>query len=132
MFSFAASRECQMGPTLGMDFACMLGVRERGASRVQQPGYSFSLPLYPTRRTRGTALMTTTAIGILLIVLCVLQWATMAALHRHTVQMKALQAQLDRLLDARQGKSPRVVEGSPIRSEYDEPRILHASAEKRA
>ncbi|WIG56916.1 MAG: hypothetical protein OJF61_002704 [Rhodanobacteraceae bacterium] len=42
MFSFAASRECQMGPTLGMDFACMLVVRERGASRVQQPGYSFS------------------------------------------------------------------------------------------
>lgn len=77
--------------------------------------------------------MTTTDIGILLIVLCVLLWAIMAALHRHTVQMRALQAQLDDFLGARQGKSPRVVEGNtPGRSDHDEPRILHASGEKRA
>ena len=77
--------------------------------------------------------MTTTDIGILLIVLCVLLWAIMAALHRHTVQMKALQAQLDELMGARQGKSPRAVEGkTPDRSDRDEPRVLHASGEKRA
>jgi hypothetical protein len=77
--------------------------------------------------------MTTTDIGILLIVLCVLLWAIMAALHRHTVQMKALQAQLDELLDARQAKPSRTVEGNtPGRSDPDEPRVLHASGEKRA
>lgn len=75
--------------------------------------------------------MTTTDIGILLIVLCVLLWAIMAALHRHTVQMKALQAQLDELLAARRGKSPRAVEGN-TRADHDEPRVLHASGEKRA
>jgi hypothetical protein len=78
--------------------------------------------------------MTTTDIGILLIVLCILLWAIMAALHRHTVQMKALQAQLDELLDARQAKSSRSAEGNPPgRSDPDEPRVLHAAAgEKRA
>ena len=77
--------------------------------------------------------MTMTDIGILLIVLCVLLWAIMAALHRHTVQMKALQSKLDELLDARQGRSPRVVESTtPGRNDHDEPRILHASGEKRA
>lgn len=34
--------------------------------------------------------MTPTDIGILLIVLCVLLWAILAALHRHTVQLNAL------------------------------------------
>ena len=79
--------------------------------------------------------MTTTDIGILLTVLCILLWAIMAALHRHTVQMKKLQAQLDELLDARQAKSPRTTEGNtPGRSDLDEsPRVLHAaSGEKRA
>ena len=77
--------------------------------------------------------MTTTDIGILLIVLCVLLWAIMAALHRHTVQMKAMQAQLDELLGARRGKSPHAVEGNtPGRADHDEPRVLHASGEKRA
>jgi len=77
--------------------------------------------------------MTTTDIGILLIVLCVLLWAIMAALHRHTVQMKALQAQLDELLGARQGKTSRTAEGdAPGRSDHDKPRVLHASGEKRA
>ena len=78
--------------------------------------------------------MTTTDIGILLIVLCVLLWAIMAALHRHTVQMKKLQAQLDALLDARQAKSSRTTDGNtPGRGDPDEPRALHsASGEKRA
>lgn len=76
--------------------------------------------------------MTTTDIGILLIVLCVLLWAIMAALHRHTVQMKALQAQLDELLGARQGKTPRTEGDAPGRSDHDKPRVLHASGEKRA
>lgn len=78
--------------------------------------------------------MTTTDIGILLIVLCILLWAIMAALHRHTVQMKALQAQLDELLDARQAKSSRNAEGkTPGRNDPEEPRVLHAaSGEKRA
>ena len=78
--------------------------------------------------------MTTTDIGILLIVLCVLLWAIMAALHRHTVQMKKLQAQLDELLNARQTKSSRTTDGNtPGRGDLDEPRVLHsASGEKRA
>lgn len=78
--------------------------------------------------------MTTTDIGILLIVLCILLWAIMAALHRHTVQMKALQAQLDELLDARQAKPSRTAEGNTQdRDDLEEPRVLHAaSGEKRA
>lgn len=77
--------------------------------------------------------MTTTDIGILLIVLCVLLWAIMAALHRHTVQMKALQAQLDELLDASPRKRPRTTEADVLgRSDYGEPRAVHASGEKRA
>lgn len=76
--------------------------------------------------------MTTTDIGILLIVLCVLLWAIMAALHRHTVQMKAVQAKLDELLETRRGKAPpRAVEAN-TRADHDEPRVLHASGEKRA
>jgi hypothetical protein len=78
--------------------------------------------------------MTTTDIGILLIVLCILLWAIMAALHRHTVQMKALQAQLDELLDARRGSSSRTAGGgTPGQGDLDEPRVLHAAqGEKRA
>jgi hypothetical protein len=78
--------------------------------------------------------MTTTDIGILLIVLCILLWAIMAALHRHTVQMKALQAQLDELLDAQRARSFRTTEtGTPGRGDLDEPRVLHAAqGEKRA
>lgn len=78
--------------------------------------------------------MTTTDIGILLIVLCILLWAIMAALHRHTVQMKALQAQLGELLDARQAKPSRAAEGNTQdRGDLEEPRVLHAaSGEKRA
>jgi hypothetical protein len=56
----------------------------------------------------------------------------MAALHRHTVQMKALQAQLDELLGARQGKTSRPEGDAPGRSDHDKPRVLHASGEKRA
>ncbi|HET9818807.1 MAG TPA: hypothetical protein VFP92_06570 [Rhodanobacteraceae bacterium] len=41
--------------------------------------------------------MTTTDIGILLIVQCILLWAIMAALHRHTVQLQALKAQMEAL-----------------------------------
>lgn len=41
--------------------------------------------------------MTTTDIGILLIILCVLLWAIMAALHRHTVQLEALRKQIEAL-----------------------------------
>lgn len=43
--------------------------------------------------------MTITDIGILLVVLCVLLWAVMAALHRHTVQLNALQKQLNQFRD---------------------------------
>ncbi|HEX5488262.1 MAG TPA: hypothetical protein VFX04_03830 [Rhodanobacteraceae bacterium] len=41
--------------------------------------------------------MTITDIGILLIVLCILLWAIMAALHRHTVQLQALKAEMEAL-----------------------------------
>ncbi|HEU0277484.1 MAG TPA: hypothetical protein VFQ95_06680 [Rhodanobacteraceae bacterium] len=44
--------------------------------------------------------MTTTDIGILLIVLCIVLWAIMAALHRHTVQLEALKTQLQELVKA--------------------------------
>jgi hypothetical protein len=43
--------------------------------------------------------MTITDIGILLVVLCVLLWAVMAALHRHTVQLNGLKQQLDQVRD---------------------------------
>ena len=42
--------------------------------------------------------MTLTDICILLIVLCVVLWAMLAALHRHTVQLKALREELETLL----------------------------------
>lgn len=41
--------------------------------------------------------MTITDIGVLLIILCVLLWAIMAALHRHTVQLEALRKQIEAL-----------------------------------
>lgn len=44
--------------------------------------------------------VTTTDVAILLIVLCIVLWAIMAALHRHTVQLEALKAQLQALLEA--------------------------------
>lgn len=47
--------------------------------------------------------MTITDIGILLIILCVLLWAIMAALHRHTVQLEALRKQIETL---QQGPPP--------------------------
>lgn len=43
--------------------------------------------------------MTHTDIGILLIVLCVLLWAILAALHRHTVQLNALRKEVEKLLE---------------------------------
>ncbi len=46
--------------------------------------------------------VTTTDIGILLIVLCIVLWAIMAALHRHTVQLEALKTQLQALVAAQQ------------------------------
>ncbi|TAN02815.1 MAG: hypothetical protein EPN36_15455 [Rhodanobacteraceae bacterium] len=49
--------------------------------------------------------MTITDIGILLIVLCILLWAIMAALHRHTVQLDALKKQMEALAQARQARS---------------------------
>lgn len=77
--------------------------------------------------------MTTTDIGILLIILCVLLWAIMAALHRHTVQLKALKAQMEALLDATRSTPSRGNEEStPSHNEHDEPRVARASGEKRA
>lgn len=59
--------------------------------------------------------MTITDVGILLVVLCVLLWAIMAALHRHTVQLNALQRRLDDLLqpDVRRGARENAAAGSP-------------------
>ena len=56
--------------------------------------------------------MTTTDIGILLIVQCVLLWAIMAALHRHTVQLEALKAQMRKLLAIRQADPGHATESS--------------------
>jgi hypothetical protein len=44
--------------------------------------------------------MTITDIGILLVILCVLLWAIMAALHRHTVQLETLRKELEALRQA--------------------------------
>lgn len=46
--------------------------------------------------------MTITDIGILLIVLCIVLWAIMAALHRHTVQLETLKTQMEALLKVQQ------------------------------
>ena len=43
--------------------------------------------------------MTNTDIGILLIVLCVLLWAILAALHRHTVQLNALRKAMEKFME---------------------------------
>ena len=43
--------------------------------------------------------MTPTDIGILLIVLCVLLWAILAALHRHTVQLNALRKAMEEFME---------------------------------
>lgn len=56
--------------------------------------------------------MTTTDIGILLIVLCIVLWAIMAALHRHTVQMEALKAQVQELLKAQRANADAAAEGA--------------------
>ena len=49
--------------------------------------------------------VTITDIGIMLIVLCVLLWAIMAALHRHTVQLEAMKKQMEALVQAQQDRS---------------------------
>jgi len=77
--------------------------------------------------------MTTTDIGIFLIVLCILLWAIMAALHRHTVQLKSLQVQLDELLETSRQKRSRITEANvPGRNDYGEPRVVRTPGEKRA
>jgi hypothetical protein len=57
--------------------------------------------------------MTLTDIGILLVVLCIVLWAIMAALHRHTVQMEALKSQMQELLKAQQARTDRAEEAAP-------------------
>lgn len=78
--------------------------------------------------------MTTTDIGILLIVLCVVLWAIMAALHRHTVQMEALKAQMQALLKAQQAQSGRSAEASRPPEQHDkvEPIAPHAPVQPTA
>ncbi|HLI18881.1 MAG TPA: hypothetical protein VKV22_11510 [Rhodanobacteraceae bacterium] len=76
--------------------------------------------------------MTTTDIGILLIVLCIVLWAIMAALHRHTVQLEALKTQMQELLNARQAQpagSGRDAEAAhpPTQRGKVEPLTPHAS-----
>lgn len=57
--------------------------------------------------------VTTTDIGILLVVLCIVLWAIMAALHRHTVQLEALKAQMANLLAAQHHPPPDATEPAP-------------------
>lgn len=54
--------------------------------------------------------MTVTDIGILLIVLCIVLWAILAALHRHTVQLEALKKQMQQLLKAQEPGSDKAAE----------------------
>jgi hypothetical protein len=117
----------------GMEFACILAVQERGASRDSATGVLVQPAACPALAGReGHNTMTTTDIGILLIVLCILPWAIMAALHRHTVQLKSLQARLDELLAPRSASS-RGTEADVLgRNDRGEPRTVHAPGEKRA
>jgi len=74
--------------------------------------------------------VTFTDIGILLIVLCILLWAIMAALHRHTVQLEALKSQMQELLKAREtdgGASAREANAS-VPSDRMEASSAHAPA----
>ncbi len=99
---------------------------------VQEPGLPTQTadPLGHRPAARDYA-VTTTGVGILLIVLCVLLWAIMAALHRHTVQLEALEAQMDALLNAQQSKPSRPAERAlPGRSDHGEHRTAHASSER--
>lgn len=98
---------------------------------VQEPGL-LAQPADPLghRPAARNQAVTTTDIGILLIVLCVLLWAIMAALHRHTVQLEALKMQLDALLKAQQSKPSHTAERSPPGlSDHGERRAAHASNE---
>lgn len=72
--------------------------------------------------------MTTTDIGILLIVQCVLLWAIMAALHRHTVQLEALKAQMHKLLTARQADPDHAAESSRASEPCDNVERLAANS----
>lgn len=74
--------------------------------------------------------MTLTDIGILLIVLCIVLWAIMAALHRHTVQMEALKAQMQKLLEAQQARADHGAEAARAPEPRDnlEPLGTHAPA----
>lgn len=74
--------------------------------------------------------MTLTDIGILLVVLCIVLWAIMAALHRHTVQMEALKAQVQELLKAQQAKADPAGEHAHAPEPHDNPdtRATHAPA----
>ncbi len=78
--------------------------------------------------------MTTTDIGILLIVLCILLWAIMAALHRHTVQLEALKAQMEALQKTRHHEPEHAAEGpaAATRRNNGEDLTVHAPGKKPA
>jgi hypothetical protein len=69
--------------------------------------------------------MTVTNLGILLIVIGVLLWAIMTALHRHTVALKGLQLQIE-ALSAKQ----RADTIGDIEADGDLPASHHRSGEK--
>lgn len=69
--------------------------------------------------------MTITAIGILLIVIGVLLWAIMTALHRHTVVLNALKAQMETLV-----QKTRSEDASPAATKVDPAEECHGSAGK--
>jgi hypothetical protein len=73
--------------------------------------------------------VTITDIGILLIILCVLLWAIMAALHRHTVQLDALRKQIEAL----QQNPPRATDsggGAPAAKPRDDHKELSVAARR--
>lgn len=73
--------------------------------------------------------MTITDVGILLIILCVLLWAIMAALHRHTVQLEALRKQIEAL----QSQPPRAADGggTPAATPRDEHEEMSVPASRK-
>jgi hypothetical protein len=76
--------------------------------------------------------VTITDIGILLIVLCILLWAIMAALHRHTVQLQALKAQMEALQKAQHHEPGHAEEGPAATTRRDnvEELTVHAPGKK--
>lgn len=83
---------------------------------VARPPAPFPAGSVPPRESHT---VTTTDIGILLIVQCILLWAIMAALHRHTVQLQALKAEMEALRKIRNHSCDHAAERPAAATRHD-------------